>query len=91
MSNYTRLIQREPNSNALNIREDCLVYWAHYSWKWADLDCHQKCYFVCEMPNLVQKDMPTTEMAVQYQVGKAVRNLCFHRFEYYVLTGVYNK
>ncbi|WAR18130.1 DRD2-like protein [Mya arenaria] len=45
MSNYTRLIQREPNSNALNIREDCLIYWAHYSWKWADLDCHQKCYF----------------------------------------------
>ncbi|XP_052761838.1 uncharacterized protein LOC128204463 [Mya arenaria] len=48
--NYTDWGPGEPNSNALNIREDCLIYWAHYSWKWADLDCHQKCYFVCEMP-----------------------------------------
>ncbi|XP_052803924.1 perlucin-like protein [Mya arenaria] len=47
---YTDWGPGEPNSVPLNIREDCLVYWAHYSWKWADLDCHQKCYFVCEMP-----------------------------------------
>ncbi|WAR16368.1 hypothetical protein MAR_030962 [Mya arenaria] len=38
----------------------------------------------------VQKDMSTTGVAVQYQVDKAFRNLCFHRFEFYVHTGVYN-
>lgn len=38
----------EPNSVPLHLDEDCLVYWADYNWKWADLDCHAQCYYVCE-------------------------------------------
>ncbi|KAL4217631.1 IgE binding [Mactra antiquata] len=45
---YTNWGPGEPNSIPLNINEDCLVYWGHYTWEWADLDCHSQCYSVCE-------------------------------------------
>merc|ERR1711860_49037 len=38
----------EPNSDQFNEIEDCLVYWADYGWKWADLDCHEENFFLCE-------------------------------------------
>ncbi|XP_053382727.1 C-type lectin domain family 17, member A-like [Mercenaria mercenaria] len=40
----------EPNSNPIYGDEDCLVSWAHYNWKWADLNCHAVNYFICERP-----------------------------------------
>ena len=38
----------EPNSNPLGEIEDCLVMWAGYQWEWADLNCDERAYFVCE-------------------------------------------
>ncbi|XP_045181992.1 C-type lectin domain family 17, member A-like [Mercenaria mercenaria] len=40
----------EPNSNPTWGREDCLVARANYGWKWADLNCHNVNYFICEKP-----------------------------------------
>ncbi|KAL4217630.1 hypothetical protein ACF0H5_022372 [Mactra antiquata] len=45
---FTNWGPNEPNSVPLNINEDCLVYWAQYDWEWADYDCHQQCFSVCE-------------------------------------------
>ena len=45
---YTDWGPSEPNSNDLNEIEDCLVMWSAYRWEWADLNCDERAYFVCE-------------------------------------------
>lgn len=47
---YTNWLEGEPNNVVRdNVREDCVHIWGERSYKWNDLQCTDKYYFICEI------------------------------------------